>query len=236
MADDIAQLRADFQRDGCLILRNFVTEQELQEIESHLRMVWDKVGYDRDKSKQAKFAGVLKNMNKVDPWFANQLDCGKQAALISSILDDELEPATAAFFERVPGENAGISPHYDAVGHGRMGATIWIALDKADLQNGCLFYAKGTHTQVFERGLGLDGFDRDSEGAIAIELERGDAAIHSSRTVHWSEANASDRDRRAVSYFYWAANSKPNMRILSKWKLEAQKGKSMTQVKETAAH
>ena len=231
MNNDITQLRADFQRDGCLILRNFASEQELQEIESHLAFVWDKLNYERSSSKHSKFAGVIKNMNAVDPWFANQLISGRQASLIRDLLEDDLEPATAAFFERIPGEKAGINPHYDAVGHRRMGATIWIALDQADQQNGCLFYAKGSHTQVFESGLDLQGFDRDTTGAIPIEIKRGDAAIHSSRTVHWSYANNSDRNRRAVSYFYWAANSKPDMKTLSKWKLDAMQRKKATKLK-----
>ena len=81
-----------------------------------------------------------------------------------------------------------------------MGATIWIALDRADEENGCLRYVRGTHKLELPNKMGLD-FDADSEGAIAVEVSPGDAAIHSALTVHWSEPNRSDRSRRAISYF-----------------------------------
>ena len=90
-----------------------------------------------------------------------------------------------------------------------MGATIWIALDRADQENGCLRYVRGTHKLDLQSKIGLD-FDADSEGAIAVEVNPGDAAIHSALTVHWSEPNRSDRSRKAISYFYWAASSKGN--------------------------
>ena len=51
----------------------------------------------------------------------------------------------------------------------------------------CLYYAKGTHRQKLPSRLG-------------------DAVIHSSLTVHWSEANRSQRSRQAITYFYWAAS------------------------------
>ena len=236
MTADIEQLRADFLRDGCLILRNFMSEEELEEIETHLQSVLSEIDYSREEHREKQLGGILKNMNKVDPWFAQQLIDGKQAKLISAILEDDLETGTAAFFERIPGQQAGVNPHYDAVGHGRMGATIWIALDKADCDNGCLFYARGSHLQVFEQGLNLEGFDRNTKGAMPVELERGDASIHSSRTVHWSEGNHSERDRRAVTYFYWAANSKPNPKIVAAHKKGWMKRKMSKQAAEKAVH
>ena len=127
------------------------------------------------------------------------------------MLDDDLEPATAGFFDRLSGETTGINPHFDAIGHYSAGATVWIALDKADTGNGCLYYVKGSHKHQYEHSLNLP-FDVHSEGAFPVELNPGDMAIHHSRTVHWSLANESERPRRAVTYFYWSASSKPNAR------------------------
>ncbi len=84
---------------------------------------------------------------------------------------------------------------------------MWIALDRADRGNGCLHYAKGTHRRNLPARVGLPGFSAESEEAVAVEVEPGDATIHSSLTVHWSEANRSRRSRQAITYFYWAASS-----------------------------
>ena len=79
-------------------------------------------------------------------------------------------------------------------------------IDRADRENGCLFYVKGTHRQDLPSVVGLEGFSAGSEEAVAVEVEPGDATIHSSRTVHWPEANRSERPRQAIRYFYWAAS------------------------------
>merc|ERR1712217_324923 len=56
-------------------------------------------------------------------------------------------------------------------------------------------------------GVEISGFNESSEGAVCIEVEAGDAIIHSARTIHWSRASATDRKRRAVSFFYWATST-----------------------------
>lgn len=200
--EDVDQIKRDFLRDGCVIIPGFLSREELTELRARTEhWMREHVG--------ASPATVRKGLEADDPWFAEQIASGKQVGLIETLLEDALEPATAAFFDRIPGESTAISPHFDAIGHRRMGATIWIALDRADEENGCLRYVRGTHKQELPSKLGLD-FDSDSEGAIAVEVNPGDAAIHSSLTVHWSEPNRSDRSRKAISYFYWAASSKGN--------------------------
>ena len=200
--ENVDQLRRDFQRDGCVIIPGFLSQAELSELEARTERCMRKHGLE-------EVGPTRKNLHDFDPWFEEQLRRGTHVGLIESLLADALEPATAAYFDRVPRESKAIPPHFDAIGHRRSGATIWIALDRADRDNGCLHYAKGTHRLDLPNKLGLD-FDVDSEGAVAVELNPGDAAIHNSLTVHWSEPNRSDRSRRAISYFYWAASSEGN--------------------------
>lgn len=149
-------------------------------------------------------------MQRDDSWFADQLVNGKQAEFISKILDDELIPATAAYFSRIPGEDSGIDPHFDAIGHRSKGATFWVSLDRSTVANGCVYYLKGSHKQWYESRVGLEGIEESLEEAIAIELEPGDASVHSSLLIHWSRPNTSQLSRRGISYFYWAASSKRN--------------------------
>ena len=207
---DLAALRDEFSEHGCALMPGFLNSDELRELRTRTEDYLSKPAVTTKLETNQRFQGTLKNLNVDNSWFDNQLKFGKQAKLIADLLEDELEPATAAFFSRIPGETAAIDPHYDAIGHRRMGATIWIALDKSDRENGCLYYAQGTHKQVLEAKVGLSGFDENTEGVIPVELNPGDAAIHSSRTVHWSCPNKSDQPRRAISYFYWAASSKPS--------------------------
>jgi phytanoyl-CoA hydroxylase len=155
------------------------------------------------------YPGVVKNLNKIDPWFEDQLERGKQTELIAALLEQELEPASAAWFDRIPGESSGIKPHVDALSDRREGATLWIALERADRENGCLHYLKGSHRRKLPSQESLEQLLSDSESeVVAVEAEPGDAILHSSSTVHWSGANRSQRSRKAISYFYWVAASR----------------------------
>ncbi len=197
----LKQLKRDFGRDGYVVLRGFLSPEEVEELRAHTERCL------REVETGDEYPGVAKDLNRIDPWFENQLQRGKQRDLISALLEADVAPASVGWFARLPGETSGIRPHLDAVGRRQEGATMWIALDRADRGNGCLYYAKGTHRRNLPARVGLPGFSAESEEAVAVEVEPGDATIHSSLTVHWSEANRSRRSRQAITYFYWAASS-----------------------------
>jgi phytanoyl-CoA hydroxylase len=197
---DIEQIQQDFREDGFAVIRGYLSPTELAELRDRAD------GFIRAARNHKRYPGTRKRLDKDDPWFRRQLDSGRHVALIEQLLEGPLEPATAACFDRIPGDAAGIEPHIDAIGHGRPGATMWVALDQADRDNGCLYYVKGSH-RTASPGKGKQaGFSPDTPGATAVEVAPGDAVIHSSLIVHWSGPNSTSRPRRAVSYFYWAAS------------------------------
>ena len=201
-AENLDRMKRDFLRDGYLVSPGVLSQEELSEFRARTEHCM--------REHESLWRGpTIKNLQGLDPWFEEQLWRGRQVGLIEALLDDALEPATAAYFDRIPGESGANRPHFDAIGHRRDGATIWIALDRADRENGCLHYVGGTHRLNLPSRIGLD-FDARNESAVAVEVNPGDAAIHHSRTVHWSEPNRSERPRKAISYFYWAASSKGN--------------------------
>ena len=198
---NVEELRTDFVRDGFVLVPKFLTGKELSELERESN--------EAIKKNQMPVTGMgIKGLDRFHPWFYEQLRSGKHVKLIEALLEDDVEPVHAGFFDRTPGEKTGISPHVDAVGHGSFGATIWIALDKTDAENGCMYYAPRSHLQDYENSLNLR-FDTNPKNAFPVEINLGDAAIHNARTVHWSCANKSQRSRRSVIYLYWAASSKP---------------------------
>jgi ectoine hydroxylase-related dioxygenase (phytanoyl-CoA dioxygenase family) len=93
------------------------------------------------------------------------------------------------------------------------GLTLWIALDDADPENGCLRYIPGTHTlgekqpadfyagaaQPLRPGLPpLTASERESE-AVYAPARAGEALAHDPLVWHMSPANRSPRPRRAWS-------------------------------------
>ena len=201
---DIEKLKKDFVSDGFVVVPKFLTGEELSELERESN--------EALKKNQMPDTGMgIKGLDRFHPWFYEQLRGGKHVKLLEALLEDDLEPVHAGFFDRTPGEKKGISPHIDAVGHGSSGATIWIALDKTDTQNGCLQYAPRSHLRDYDNTLNLC-FDTNPKNAFPVEINPGDAAIHNARTVHWSFANKSQRSRRSVIYLYWAASSNSSYR------------------------
>jgi ectoine hydroxylase-related dioxygenase (phytanoyl-CoA dioxygenase family) len=86
--------------------------------------------------------------------------------------------------------------------------SIWIPLQEATLENGCMQFVPGTHLQeVLSHhpighdprlvGLEVDEAELRSAGAVACPLPAGGATVHHSRTLHYTGPNRSDGARRA---------------------------------------
>jgi ectoine hydroxylase-related dioxygenase (phytanoyl-CoA dioxygenase family) len=90
--------------------------------------------------------------------------------------------------------------------------TCWLALDDADVENGCIWVIPGSHlhgTQPHKDGgtgpfrVGHDG----DEAGIAVPVRRGDVLCFSSLIMHRSGPNTSGRDRRSWIIQYCPADA-----------------------------
>lgn len=212
-------VKRDFDRDGFVILRSYLDDDEVADLreraESTARATF--AGASRERPRQ--FANVLKNLQNEDAWFARQLNHGEHMPLMKALVGDELVPATAAWFDRPGGTDERINPHIDGGGRGRgpgVGAIIWIALDAATADNGCLYYGRGSHLVEYSKGV-FNDFDTSSPTAVPAEMAPGDAVVHDALTVHWSGVNHSGRPRRAVSFFYWGAKNHAELMQNPEW-------------------
>jgi ectoine hydroxylase-related dioxygenase (phytanoyl-CoA dioxygenase family) len=86
--------------------------------------------------------------------------------------------------------------------------SIWIPLQEATLENGCMQFVPGTHRlEVLPHhsighdpriiGLEVDDVERLTANAVACPLPAGGATVHHCRTLHFTGANHSSRPRRA---------------------------------------
>jgi hypothetical protein len=96
--------------------------------------------------------------------------------------------------------------------------TVWIAVDAATPENGCLRVVPGTHTGGLMRhessdapGLalnqGLAEGTFDERDAVDILLEPGQVSLHHAMLVHGSEANRSGKRRCGYAIRYMPATS-----------------------------
>merc|ERR1719181_944107 len=110
--------------------------------------------------KGAATQSVRKDLQNVSEWFKVQLEAGPHVPLIAAMILDKPTPASAAFFNKPAGDSREVPPHVDGLGQFD-GATIWIALDAADRNNGCLCYVKGSHLKSHKQDE-LAAFDENS--------------------------------------------------------------------------
>ncbi len=96
---------------------------------------------------------------------------------------------------------------------------VWLALDDATLDNGCLWVFPGSHRRGVlypmrdQRDARFDGtpeahgFPHDTDEAVPVELAAGGAVIFNGYLLHRSLPNGSARPRRAVVNHYMSAES-----------------------------
>jgi len=184
--------------DGFVVLRGFFSQEEVNELSTRAGATMT------DWRPGSQWAGVQKNVDKIDPWFEERYHRGAHVPLLAGLIQDKPVCSSVAFFDKPPGSSVEISQHVDGPS-GETGATIWAALDTADRGNGCLCYVKGSHLRSWSADE-LKALGEDSDGAFVFEAAPGDAIIHSARVVHWSrKSTCTTRRRRAVSCFYWTA-------------------------------
>jgi ectoine hydroxylase-related dioxygenase (phytanoyl-CoA dioxygenase family) len=90
----------------------------------------------------------------------------------------------------------------------RRALSIWIALDDATLENGCLFFLPGTHkkTNMKVAGIGKNNGDifkqypelRHNE-SHAAPMKAGSCSFHNGLTIHGAHANMTPGYRRAMT-------------------------------------
>ncbi|MFF8903868.1 phytanoyl-CoA dioxygenase family protein [Streptomyces olivaceoviridis] len=87
--------------------------------------------------------------------------------------------------------------------------SVWVALDDADVDNGCMWYVRGSHEQPLRphrptsdgKNIECD-CSEDEPGATAVPLRAGEAVAHSGFTLHYSRGNTTDGTRRAYILNY----------------------------------
>ena len=212
-------LKSDFDRDGFVVIRQFLADAKLNELRTNLdRYIVDVVPqlsdadafYD-DKSRP----DTLKQMQRIekhDPFFGDYLHNSLWVTIAEQLFgEDVLAPSGFEWFDKPPRTNHPTPPHQDnfyfCLTPPRV-LTMWLALDDVDEETGCLRYVPGSHlrglrphnrtrTLGFSQGIS-DYTDQDRAQEIPIPAAPGDVLIHLGNTIHRADRNGSlDRHRRS---------------------------------------
>lgn len=213
-AEQAAKLKADFERDGVVLLRNFVPVAQVQEI---CRRAEDAI---RGKRRTDMWSNITKGMERLDDYFGELLNNGAHVPILEVLLGRKPEPTTASFFTKA--DNAGqVHPHSDAMD----GGVIWIALDEVTKSNGCMQFIKGSHRsqEKFAHLKADEPTDlSDHPDKFEASMSPGDIVFFRPTTVHWSGPNHDGTARRGFNCFY----------VGDPWKWQKGEGKGKGKAKE----
>lgn len=157
----------------------------------------------------------LDNPHRTRRFFA---DLARDPALVT-LVEDIVGRGVSVYFSQIffkPPRGGGPKPvHQDNFYFGpndRDGlVTAWVALDDADLENGCLYFGEGSNRGPVHRHVAPPGepFNLQLPDDIAARqpmtpapVPRGGVSFHHGNTFHRSSDNPSDRWRRACAFHY----------------------------------
>ncbi len=218
--------KLQFDADGFLKIGSLLSSAELSatenELERYVReiapslpltdIVWEKQIMP-DGSRRVR---NLWRMEHYSPYFEELAHAPELLRLASELVNGEAVASAVELFAK-PARVGSVVPHHQDNAYFTLVPpdcfTCWIALDASTQENGCIYYARGSHREpvlphkasgVAGNSMMADEIPRKLDEVPGI-LARGDAMLHHCLTLHRSEPNRSEHPRRGLLVVYRGA-------------------------------
>lgn len=239
---NLAELKIRFDREGFVIVRNFLARPELETLKGNLDRYINEVvpglpptaAFYQDRSRPE----TLKQMQhmQVDPFFRDCVRHPTWTRLAEALVGESVKCESPEWFNKPPGTEHPTPPHQDNYYFCLVPpnvVTIWLALDAVDEENGCLRYVVGSHlrgirphgpSKVLGFSQAITDFTAEDESrATSIHLQPGDAVAHHGETIHLAAANRSmTRNRRAFAMVFEGASVRRDPSAFQRYKQSLQ--------------
>lgn len=209
---------ADYERNGYVVVRNLISEQEAAEWKEAIRARVTEIGRINEPSGVCVFMPEM-----MDPYTADKMLDPKTVAILQQLIGPNVEfLSVKAVFKNAKTTFSSPLHHDWAYWQGTNKISIWIALDDANPDNGCMRMARGSHLQMadIERVDDGHGFNnRVNEEVLqkyeieTLPVRRGDAIFFHDLTLHESCPNTSGRDRWCAISTYRDAGQKDSSTV-----------------------
>ncbi len=123
--------------------------------------------------------------------------------------------------------------------------TMWLALNEADEENGCLRYLPGAHrrgvrqhqmTQIVGFSQGITDFGDDDRAAeVAVPAAPGDLLVHHWTMVHRADSNTSDRERWGLGSVFYGVHTKPDEEKQAAYKRDLERAQKQWAERQAAS-
>ena len=215
MTLNMMTLRDNFSRDGFAIVPNLFTQSEVQRLKLECINIMEAV---KAETGAGAGHGVHVGLAARSPVFQAAVGDARILDILEGILAPNIEFLSDKFVFKSQSMTFASPWHQDwHYWHGAHKLSIWVALDDATVENGCLKLFPGSHKSAIVH----DGDANDGHGfgnrlrpgavdeslAVTAEVEAGGAVFFHDLTLHASHPNTSGEERWVWIPTYRDANA-----------------------------
>ena len=221
-----------FEKNGYLVLNECLSPSEIKYYDKiyddFINNKFDTRGLRSDlsgtKSGKRELITQIMLPSKIFPQLLNKPIHSYGLKIARFLLGDDITLDFDMLINKAPKTNKETPWHQDAAYWidmpDKRALSIWFAIDKATLNNGCMWYTPGSHLLPLRKhsqpvkGGALQCIGTEKESAH-VPLNPGSCVIHHGNTLHYSRGNSTNNNRRA-----FILNYRPKKMV----ELERQKG------------
>lgn len=212
---------AAYDREGFLAVGRVLTDKGLDLIREQTTAAWkkEKQGFSDEKSWLENT--LLPNVHHLSRAVRDFYFEGPLVDIATQVVSPNVKCATSQLTFKMKGNTKPVQWHQDN-GYGRLdfpnAISCLTALDDVDQANGCLWIIPGSHKwgqmQHGEAAASTDvkfkaeqTMEVDESKAVPVTMKAGECLFFHGWTLHKSDGNMSDRDRRIIFFRYANADS-----------------------------
>jgi ectoine hydroxylase-related dioxygenase (phytanoyl-CoA dioxygenase family) len=194
---DTAQVQ-QYHRDGYIVVRDLYDAGTIAHWRGEVKKLYERDNAPNDHGVRVWMAGEL------PPFLRDAMCDDRVPPILTQLIGPDVEFLSVKLVHKDRGVDFGTPWHQDwHYWFGSEKLSVWIALDDATIDNGCLKVIPGSHKRQFNnRRFEGEGFgnridEAQLEGLPVVDavMSRGDALFFSDRTVHGSHANRNGEPR-----------------------------------------
>ncbi|MCZ7649137.1 MAG: phytanoyl-CoA dioxygenase family protein [Planctomycetota bacterium] len=229
-----AEDRIAYDRDGFLLKRGLLPQDWMRAIDEETQALHEEmaravpegagVTWDKQVPGRPKRIRQLMNSELVCPTLMKAI----HSDFVLDVIEGLIGPDITLFHSKLlmkAARDGTITPWHQDFGYWRHGhaapvqVNCMLAIDPATRENGCIQFVPGSQKRGLVEhikedtgygfGIYLPGYFNPRNDAVAVEMQPGDCVFFGALVIHGSDANKSDRGRRANTMAYTVTGDEP---------------------------
>lgn len=220
-----ANLQADYERDGVICVRSFLSDNEVKAVRDELaRYIRDDLASKppdaRTLEKDEKTVRNLWRLEQHNEFFRKLGERDDIRAFVAPLVHGEPVLCAVETFNKPARVGSGVPYHQDNAYFCQTPPdmlTVWIAIDAVTEANGPVFFVRGSHHagMLPTKPSGVRGNSIGMAEPSTVPLSEqfcgllapGDATIHHCETIHHSAPNTTDHSRLGLLLVYCGSHT-----------------------------